>query len=140
LTTRVPWWRTEFGDEEAAAASQAVARGRLSQGPITAELEVRFAEALNVPYVTMTTDSGSVIQASQQFSNLVKGWTLSTDPVRTWPSSLSGQRGGGTYQDLVQSVDEWLVQQCQTRLTVLKNRMNRSASVRNSLKLGALLS
>jgi perosamine synthetase len=55
----VPWWRTQLGDEEASAAADAVTRGKLSQGSITADLEARFAETLDVPYVTMTT-SGTV--------------------------------------------------------------------------------
>lgn len=63
----VPWWKTVLGDAEANAARDAVLAGRLSQGPITAELEKRLAEILGVPYVTMTT-SGSVALAVALFA------------------------------------------------------------------------
>lgn len=59
MSSRVRWWKTRLGDEEAEAARKAIAAGKISQGANTAELEERLAKQLEVPYVTMTT-SGSV--------------------------------------------------------------------------------
>jgi len=56
---KISWWRTSFGAEELAAVGEAITAEQISQGPITAQLEARIAEALGVPYVIVTT-SGSV--------------------------------------------------------------------------------
>ncbi len=55
----VPFWYTKLGEEEQAAAADAIRQERLSQGPLTAEFESRLAAFLDVPYVVATT-SGSV--------------------------------------------------------------------------------
>lgn len=53
------WWRTSFGDEELQQLANSLAHEHVSQGPITAEFEAKFANALGVPYAVATT-SGSV--------------------------------------------------------------------------------
>lgn len=56
---QIPWWRTSFGDEEVEKLRESVADEHINHGPVTAQFEARFAEALNVPYALATT-SGSV--------------------------------------------------------------------------------
>lgn len=55
----VQWWRTSFGEEEIREIGDAIRAEHISQGPLTAEFEARFAAALDVPYAVATT-SGSV--------------------------------------------------------------------------------
>ncbi|MEQ8319667.1 MAG: DegT/DnrJ/EryC1/StrS family aminotransferase [Rhodospirillales bacterium] len=61
MNANVPWWRTQLDEREADAARDAILAGKLSQGPITAELEESLAKALNVPFVTMTTSGSSAL-------------------------------------------------------------------------------
>ena len=55
----IPWWRTEIGDEEREAVAASLVAGRISQGPVTAELEVEICKSLNVEHAIVVT-SGSV--------------------------------------------------------------------------------
>ena len=56
----VPWWKTSIcGPQEIQRFLDAAAGEHISQGPVTAELEIRLAAALEVPYAVATT-SGSV--------------------------------------------------------------------------------
>lgn len=58
LVAPVNWWNTEVGDLELAGMIASVRARRLSQGPVTEELERRLAAELGVPYVVLT-PSGS---------------------------------------------------------------------------------
>jgi perosamine synthetase len=55
----IEWWRTSFGTEEIRCLAKSISEEHISQGPVTAEFEAKFAKALNVPYAVATT-SGSV--------------------------------------------------------------------------------
>ena len=57
--TSISWWRTSFGEPEIRNLEDAVAEEHISQGPVTAEFETRFAEILDGSYA-MATTSGSV--------------------------------------------------------------------------------
>ena len=57
--TKIPWWRTSFGEDEARSLAASISAEHISQGPVTAEFERRIGEALDVPYAVVTT-SGSV--------------------------------------------------------------------------------
>lgn len=59
LAEPVPFWRTKLGEEEVAAASDAVRNGLLSMGPRSRDLEEKLARFLGVPHILLTT-SGSV--------------------------------------------------------------------------------
>lgn len=61
MNANVPWWRTQLDEREADAARDAILNAKLSQGPITAELEENLARELGVPYVTMTTSGSSAL-------------------------------------------------------------------------------
>ena len=55
----ISWWRTTFGQEESQRLADSLSHEYVSQGPVTAEFEAKFANALDVPYAVATT-SGSV--------------------------------------------------------------------------------
>jgi len=58
-TQAVSWWRTSFGEPELQNLNAAVAEEHISQGPVTAEFETRFAQMVGSEYA-MATTSGSV--------------------------------------------------------------------------------
>lgn len=58
-SVRIPWWRTELGEEEIAGVTQAIRTRHINPGPECRALEESLGEALGVPYVVLTT-SGSV--------------------------------------------------------------------------------
>ena len=55
----VSWWRTDFGEADIQAVTNAINAVHISQGPVTLDFELRIAKALGVPYV-VATSSGSV--------------------------------------------------------------------------------
>jgi perosamine synthetase len=55
----IPWWRTTIADEDISRVVSAIRAEHVSMGPVTAQLEQRLADALDVPFVVATT-SGSV--------------------------------------------------------------------------------
>ena len=52
---KVSWWRTSFGEKEVQNLVEAIGNEHLSQGPLTAQFEMQFAEAQGVPYAVATT-------------------------------------------------------------------------------------
>lgn len=56
---RIPWWRTELGEEEITGVVQAIRARHIHPGPECRALEEALGEVLGVPYVALTT-SGSV--------------------------------------------------------------------------------
>ena len=59
--SKIPWWRTSFGEEEVSQIRAAILNEHVSQGPVTAEFEARFAEALEVPYAVATTSGSTAL-------------------------------------------------------------------------------
>jgi dTDP-4-amino-4,6-dideoxygalactose transaminase len=55
----IPWWRTELGEDEIRAVSQAIRERHINQGPVCRELEQQLAGQLGVPHVAVCS-SGSV--------------------------------------------------------------------------------
>ena len=58
-TKPIQWWRTEVGEAEVAKVADSIRAERISNGPVTGELEAAIAATLDVPYVVCTT-SGSM--------------------------------------------------------------------------------
>jgi len=58
-TQAVSWWRTSFGEPELQNLADSVAGEHISQGPVTAEFEAKFANMVGSEYA-MATTSGSV--------------------------------------------------------------------------------
>lgn len=80
---KVPWWRTQLDENEANAAGAAILDGRLSQGPVVAELEAKFAKALDVPFAMMTT-SGSTALTTALIAAGIKAGDEVIVPNRTF--------------------------------------------------------
>lgn len=99
----VPWWKTNLGEDEANAARDAILAGRLSQGVVTAELEARLSEVLDVPYVTMTT-SGSVALASALLSAGIGPGDDVIVPTRTYIATAHAVQLAGANVRLVDTL------------------------------------
>jgi dTDP-4-amino-4,6-dideoxygalactose transaminase len=63
-TGTIYWWRTSFGEDEAAKIREAILAEHLSMGPVTAEFERKFAASLDVPYAVATTSGSSALMMS----------------------------------------------------------------------------
>jgi perosamine synthetase len=55
------WWRTSFGEDELAKIGESMLAEHISQGPVTAEFEEKFAAALDVPYAVATTSGSTAL-------------------------------------------------------------------------------
>ena len=80
---QISWWRTNFGADEAAGVSEALAGERISQGPVTAALEEELAQALEVRHALVTT-SGSAALALAFYAMGVGPGDEVIVPNRTW--------------------------------------------------------
>lgn len=58
------WWRTSFGEAEAAKVRESILAEHLSMGPVTAEFEQKFAASLDVPYAVATTSGSAGLMMS----------------------------------------------------------------------------
>lgn len=56
---RIPWWRTELGDAEVSATTQAIRERHVHHGPVCRQFEAALAARFEFPHV-VTTTSGSV--------------------------------------------------------------------------------
>lgn len=59
--TRVRWWRTKFGKAEASAAANAIMKGNISQGEITARFEERIGKILEIDNVVATANGSAAL-------------------------------------------------------------------------------
>ena len=83
---QISWWRTSFGDKEMDKLRESVLAEHISQGPVTAEFESRFAEFLDVPYA-MATTSGSVALLLALMALGIGPGDEVIIPDRTWVST-----------------------------------------------------
>lgn len=60
----VPWWKTDLGENEIQRISEAIRQRHINHGPVSAELEQRLAECLQVPHVAMTSSGSSALLVS----------------------------------------------------------------------------
>lgn len=60
----VPWWKTDLGESEIQRVSEAIRHRHINQGPVSAELEQRLADCLQVPHVAMTSSGSSALLVS----------------------------------------------------------------------------
>jgi perosamine synthetase len=61
MESPVYWWRTSFGEDELAKIGESMLAEHISQGPVTAEFEEKFAAALDVPYAVATTSGSTAL-------------------------------------------------------------------------------
>ena len=80
---KISWWWVKFGESEIANVTQAISRGQISQGKVTAEFEAKFASMLNVKYAVATT-SGTTALYLALFAMGVGAGDEVIIPDRTW--------------------------------------------------------
>lgn len=80
---KIRWWQTEFTTGEAAAAAKAINEGRLSQGELVAEFEIKLGEYLGVRNVVATTSGSDALLLSLWAANVLPGDEVLV-PNRTW--------------------------------------------------------
>jgi len=81
--TKIPWYRTSFGDSEIQAVRDSIENEHISQGSVTGLLEEKLAKSLNVPYAVVTT-SGSVALLLSCMACGIKSGDEVIVPNRTW--------------------------------------------------------
>ena len=79
----INWWQTEFKTGEAEAAAKAINQGRLSQGELVAEFELKLGEYLGVRNVVATTSGSDALLLSLWAANVLPGDEVLV-PNRTW--------------------------------------------------------
>lgn len=79
----IPWWRTNFGDESAEAASASIRAERISMGGNTEEFEEHLAELLGVRYAVATTSGSMAILMAMIAAGIGNGDEVII-PNRTW--------------------------------------------------------
>lgn len=79
----ISWWRTSLHQEEIDSVALSIKNEHLSLGPVTAELENRFAESLGIPYAVATT-SGSMALLMAVMAAGIKPGDEVIVPNRTW--------------------------------------------------------
>ncbi len=79
----IPWWATDFGEEDVAAVSGAIRSRCLSQGKITRLFEEALGERLGVPHVICTT-SGTTALTMALLADGVGPEDEVIVPDRTW--------------------------------------------------------
>ena len=81
--TKIPWWRTSFGEDEARSLAASISAEHISQGPVTAEFERRIGEALDVPYAVVTTSGSVALLMALMALGIGRGDEVIV-PNRTW--------------------------------------------------------
>ena len=79
----ISWWQTEFATGEAEAAAKAINQGRLSQGELVAEFEIKLGEYLGVSNVVATTSGSDALLLSLWAAGVLPGDEVLV-PNRTW--------------------------------------------------------
>ena len=80
---KINWWQTEFTTGEAEAAARAISQGRLSQGELVAELEIKLGKYLGVRNVVATTSGSDALLLSLWAAGVLPGDEVLV-PNRTW--------------------------------------------------------
>ena len=83
---QISWWRTSFGDAEVDKLRESVLAEHISQGPVTAEFESRFAEFVDVPYAMATTSGSVALYLALMALGIGPGDEVIV-PDRTWVST-----------------------------------------------------
>jgi len=61
---QVNWWRTDLGKEAISSVQDSIRSKRVTQGPLTEELETKIAKLLEVPYAVLTTSGSTALLMS----------------------------------------------------------------------------
>ena len=60
----ISWWRTDLSHREIDKVTDSIRKRRITQGPVTEELEKQIAEFLGHPHVIMTTNGSAALLAA----------------------------------------------------------------------------
>lgn len=81
--TTIPWWQVDLGPDAATAAAAAVSARRLSQGPITEEVEQRIAALLRSKHAIATSSGSTALTLALMAAGARPGDTVLC-PAYTW--------------------------------------------------------
>ena len=87
----IPWWRVDFLEEEARAASEAILNRRMTMGPLTQEFEGQVAKLLDVPHVVATNSGSSALILALLEAGIGPGDEVIV-PNRSWISTANSPR------------------------------------------------
>jgi dTDP-4-amino-4,6-dideoxygalactose transaminase len=79
----IPWWQVDLGPEAATAAAAAVTSRRLSQGPITEEVEQQIASLVQSKYAIATSSGSTALTLALMAAGAQRGDTVLC-PAYTW--------------------------------------------------------
>ena len=79
----IPWWQVDLGPEAATAAAAAVTSRRLSQGPITEEVEQQIAALVKSKYAIATSSGSTALTLALMAAGAQPGDTVLC-PAYTW--------------------------------------------------------
>ena len=80
---RIPWWKTDFGEEAVSAVSKAIREKKISQGEITGQFEKEIAKFLRVPHVVATSSGSTALLMALMACGVRPGDEVIV-PNRTW--------------------------------------------------------
>ena len=84
----IPWWRASFGEDEISAIGRAIRNEHISMGPLTRELEAKFANLLKVQHAVVF-PSGSVALFASMMALGIRPNDEVIMPDRTWVATAN---------------------------------------------------
>jgi perosamine synthetase len=83
VDNNIPWWRVNFSEDDVQKVAESIRNEHVSMGAVTAEFEMRLAEALGVPYVVAATNGSVAILMALMALDIKEGDEVIV-PNRTW--------------------------------------------------------
>lgn len=87
----IPWWKVDFGEKAALAAYQAVKDRHMTMGPLTAEVEKRLADVMDVAHAVTTSSGTAALTLALLAAGIGPGDEVIV-PNRTWISTAHAPR------------------------------------------------
>ena len=83
MKVKIPWWKVDIGDHEAAKVLTSIRAKCISQGPVTEKFEQQIAEELGVPFVVACTSGSTALLMALIAAGIGPGDEVIV-PNRTW--------------------------------------------------------
>lgn len=96
----IPWWQVDLGPDAATAAAAAVSARRLSQGPITEEVEQRIAALVRSKHAIATSSGSTALTLALMAAGARPGDTVLC-PAYTWVATAHAAHLLGCKVELV---------------------------------------
>lgn len=96
----IPWWQVDLGPEAATAAAAAVTARRLSQGPITEQVEQQIASLVKSKYAIATSSGSTALTLALMAAGAQPGDKVLC-PAYTWIATAHAAHVLGCTVDLV---------------------------------------